>query len=80
MLNTKSIRANILCLLSGNFTVLSDDFTLLLEVAKTEEWSGCQGNTTKEERLCHTQKSELDPVGNGESLRDLSCTLYINWR
>lgn len=35
---------------------------------KTKEWSGCQGNTTKE--------SELDPVGKGESLRDLSCTLH----
>lgn len=33
-----------------------------------------------EEPLYHAQKSELDPAGNGESLRDLSCILYISWK
>lgn len=64
MLNTESTRASALKKL---YSVISgDDTTLLWEVDKTKEWSGCQGNTTKE--------SELDPVGKGESLRDLSCT------
>lgn len=56
------------------------DSTLLWEVAKTEEWSGSQRKTMKEETSCHTQKSELNPVGDRKSLRDLSCILYITWR
>lgn len=45
-------------------------------MAKTEEWSGCQVNTMKEEEpLRHVQRSELDSVGDGKSLRDLSCIL-----
>lgn len=55
------------------------DSTLLWEVAKTKEWLGSQSKTIKEP-LCHTQKSELDPVGDRKSLRDLSCILYISWR
>jgi len=54
--------------------------TLLWEMAKTKEWSGSQRRTMKEETLCHTQKSELDPAGDRKSLRDLSCILYITWR
>lgn len=51
-----------------------------MEIAKTKEWSGCQKNTTKEETLCHTQKSEMDHAGDVESLRDPSCIFYISWK
>lgn len=51
-----------------------------MEVVKTKEWSGCQKNTTKEETLCHTQKSEMDHAGDVESLRDPNCIFYISWK